>query len=464
MQPDETIGSDTAFPYGFVGALWREVNIAALAAPLRVPLSDEGRSATMRGSDSSGSGGRRVRSRGALRPVPDSTGAILCRRGNSDERSFFGPARTRRDRSQGALDPNQGVPTSEMFSFRQVCLEAFGYVLPERVVTSREIERELAPIYERFGLHEGRLELMTGIRERRFWEEGTLPSDAATRAGRRALEQSGLSASDMECLFHTSVSRDCLEPATASVVHDNLGLPARSVMYDISNACLGFLNGMVSLGNMIELGQVKRGLIVAGESSRQLVRTTIDQLLRAKDLSRKDFKRAFASLTIGSGAVALVMAHESVATTAHRLLGGVGRTASAFNHLCRGSDDTGFASDAVMSMQTDAETLLENGCALASETFADFRAAVGWGRDEIDHIYCHQVGTAHRDRFLEAIGVDPAKDISTYPFLGNVGSVSLPLTMAMGIERDPPPPGAKIAMLGIGSGLSSMMLAVEWQQ
>jgi len=349
-----------------------------------------------------------------------------------------------------------------MFSFRRVCLEALGYVLPERVVTSREIERELAPIYERFGLHEGRLELMTGIRERRFWDEGVLPSDASTRAGHQAMELADVSAGDIECLFHTSVSRDCLEPATASVVHDNLGLPARSVMYDISNACLGFLNGMVSLANMIELGQVKRGLIVAGESSRQLVRTTIDQLLKAKDLTRKDFKTAFASLTIGSGAVALVMAHDSVANADHRLLGGVARTATAHNRLCRGSDDTGFESDATMSMQTDAETLLESGCALASETWSDFASTTGWNCDDVDRVFCHQVGTAHRDRFLQAIDIEPGKDFSTFPFLGNVGSVSLPLTMAMGIERDPPPSGSSLAMLGIGSGLSSVMLAVKW--
>ena len=69
--------------------------------------------------------------------------------------------------------------------YRHVCLEGFGYALPPCVVTSAQLERELAPVYERFNLHEGRLELMTGIKERRFWEVGTLPSDADTLAGAR---------------------------------------------------------------------------------------------------------------------------------------------------------------------------------------------------------------------------------------------------------------------------------------
>lgn len=349
-----------------------------------------------------------------------------------------------------------------MFRYEQVRFESFGYALPETVVTSAQIEQELAPVYDRFGLHQGRLELMTGIRERRFWDEDTLPSDASTRAGRRALEQSGVAAGEIECLIHTSVSRDFLEPATASVVHDNLSLPHRSIMYDISNACLGFLNGIISLGNMIELGQVKRGLIVAGESSRQLVRTTIDHLIKAPQLTRQDLKAAFASLTIGSGAVALVMAHETVSRADHRLLGGVVRTATEHNHLCRGSADTGFEPDSAMTMRTDAETLLTGGCALAAETWQVFKEGMGWAGADVHRTYCHQVSSAHQDKFYESIGLDPSRDFSTFEFLGNVGSVSLPLTMAMGIERELPEPGTNIAMLGIGSGLSSVMLGIRW--
>ncbi len=349
-----------------------------------------------------------------------------------------------------------------MLRFAHVCFEAFGYVLPENQVTSAQLEQELAPIYERFGMHEGRLEMMTGIRERRFWDEGTVPSDGSTRAGRRALELSGVAPDDIECLIHTSVSRDFLEPATASVVHDNLELPSRSIIYDISNACLGFLNGIMSLGNMIELGQVKRGLIVAGESSRQLVRTTIEQLLKNPNLSRREFKAAFASLTIGSGAVALVMAHDSVSRTEHHLVGGEARTATEHNHLCRGSEDTGFGNQAAMTMRTDAETLLAGGCELAARTWQAFKQTLEWDNADIDRAYCHQVGVAHREGMYESIGLDMSKDFATFEFLGNVGSVSLPLTMAMGIERDEPDPGAKIAMLGIGSGLSSVMLGVRW--
>jgi 3-oxoacyl-[acyl-carrier-protein] synthase-3 len=185
-------------------------------------------------------------------------------------------------------------------------------------------------------------------------------------------------------------------------------------------------------------------------------------LLGAQTPTRQQLKAAFASLTIGSGAVAVVLADESVTQTGHRLCGGVVRTATEHNDLCRGSADTGFEGQATMSMQTHAETLLVSGCALAAETWDAFRRELGWTNGQVDRTYCHQVGAAHRDRLLEALRLDPAKDFATVEFLGNVGSVSLPLTMAMGVERDPPHPGERIAMLGIGSGLSCIMLGVQW--
>ncbi len=346
--------------------------------------------------------------------------------------------------------------------YQHVCLEALGYALPEHIVTSAEIERELAPVYERFSLHEGRLEMMSGIRERRFWDEGSMPSDGSTLAGKRALENAGVDPGEIDCLLHTSVSRDFIEPATASVVHHRLQLSPRSVFYDISNACLGFLNGMASMANMIELGQVRKGLIVAGESSRQLVRSTIESLLGNAHLTRQQLKQAFASLTIGSGAVAMVMTHDSVSNTGHHLIGGAVRTATEHNDLCRGSADTGFSGNVEVTMDTDAETLLVHGCRLASETWKVFREVLGWRGSDIARVFCHQVGETHRDRFYESIELDPSNDYSTYPFLGNTGAAALPLSMAIAVEKDPPAKGDKIAMLGIGSGLSSVMLGVEW--
>ena len=171
--------------------------------------------------------------------------------------------------------------------YQNVCVESLGYTLPDEVISSEEIERRLEPLYARLKLPAGRLELMTGIKERRVWPVGTLPSQISVVSGRRAIEAAGIERSEIGALMHGSVCRDYLEPATACGVHHRLELPAKCLIYDVSNACLGLLNGMVQVANMIELGQIRAGLVVASEVSRPLMETTIAMLNTNQNLTRR---------------------------------------------------------------------------------------------------------------------------------------------------------------------------------
>jgi 3-oxoacyl-[acyl-carrier-protein] synthase-3 len=63
---------------------------------------------------------------------------------------------------------------------------------------------------------------------------------------------------------------------------------------------------------------------------------------------------------------------------------------------------------------------------------------------------------------LTALGIDFARDFSTYETLGNIGTVSVPITTAIAHESALLRKGDRVAMLGIGSGLNCMMLGVEW--
>ena len=172
--------------------------------------------------------------------------------------------------------------------YQNVCIESFGYTLPEDIVTSDEIERRLAPLYDRLRLPEGRLELMTGIRERRFFTEGTLPSDKSVLSAEKAIDVAGIDRGGIGALIHGSVCRDHLEPATASSVHHRLDLPHGCLIYDVSNACLGLLNGILQIANMIELGQIRAGLVVGTEDGRHLVESTIESLNHNESLSRRE--------------------------------------------------------------------------------------------------------------------------------------------------------------------------------
>jgi 3-oxoacyl-[acyl-carrier-protein] synthase III len=347
--------------------------------------------------------------------------------------------------------------------YRKVCIEAFGYELPERVVTSQSLEERLAPVYAKVHRSSGTLEMMTGIRERRVWEEGTPPSLPSTRAAEKAVARSGIKKEDIECLLHTSVSRDFLEPATATVVHNALGLPSTATIFDISNACLGFINGMVTLANMIELGQIKAGVVVACEAGTRLTDVTIEELLRDENVTRGKLRLGLASLTMGSGAVSVVMTHSSISKSGHRLLGGIVRTASQHNDLCRVDGDTCFHDPkGFPSLHTDADRLLVNGLSLAKETWGCFQHEMGWKADEVGKVFTHQVSAVHQSLFFETLGVDKSKGFSIVEYLGNTGSVALPISVAIGSEEGHLKPGDKAAMMAAGSGLNCIMLGLEW--
>ncbi|MDP3069535.1 MAG: 3-oxoacyl-ACP synthase III [Opitutaceae bacterium] len=339
--------------------------------------------------------------------------------------------------------------------FEHVCIEALAVALPDEVWTSADIETRLAPLYERLKLPAGRLELMTGIRERRMWPAGARPSDASAAAGRAVLARSALRADQVELFIHAAVSRDMLEPATASFAHRKIGLPATAQIFDVSNACLGFLNALTVAAGLIESGQIKCAMVVAGENGRPLVEQTLRTLLE-QPLSRNAIKPFFANLTIGSGAVGAIVCHRSlVQGRAHRLLGGVARAATQHSDLCQG-DTHGTEA---LAMQTDSEQLLIAGVALARETWGEFTAEQG---ATFDRFVCHQVGRVHRRKLYETLGLDLAQDFSTFETLGNTGSVALPATLAAAVQAGAVRDGDRVGLLGIGSGLNCLMLALEW--
>ncbi len=297
---------------------------------------------------------------------------------------------------------------------------------------------------------------MTGIRERRFWETPVLASEAAARAGEKVLRRTRFDREDFDLLIHAAVCRDRLEPATAAYVHRRLGLSGKAQICDVSNACLGFLNAVVLAGGLIESGQIQRALIVAGEDGRPLVERTIDVLLKSHH-DRDGIKPYFANLTIGAGAAAAALCHESLAPEpVLRLISGIAETDTSRNDLCEGG-----AVGGGYEMQTASEELLHAGIAVAQRAWLKFKRETGWNETAPDRCICHQVGRAHQRELYGALGIDTEKDFPSYPLYGNIGSVSLPLTLALALEQGALKPGRKTVLMGIGSGLSSIMLAAE---
>ncbi len=319
-------------------------------------------------------------------------------------------------------------------------------------VTSAQLEHRLLSTMKRLRLPQGLLEGLSGIRARRMWPKGTRPSDAAALAAKRAIDAAGIDPQRLGILINSSVCRDFVEPSTACMVHGKLGLGPGCLNFDVGNACLGFLSGMEIIGSMIERRQIDYGIVVDGEDSRFIVDQTIARL-SAPDTDHASFWANFATLTLGSAGVAMVLTHRELAPQGHRFLGGVTVAASEHRELCSGHVDR---------METDSAALLTTGLQLARRTWNEAQRELGWTPGMLDEYVIHQVSKAHTDKFSAAFEIDADKVLATYPEYGNVGPAGVPLVLSKAAEAGRLRPGERIGLMGIGSGLNCAMAEVVW--
>ena len=204
-------------------------------------------------------------------------------------------------------------------------------------------------------------------------------------------------------------------------------------------------------GYKLSEGAIKAGLVVSCESAREINESMIASMLATPTMDH--FKLSLATLTGGSGAVAVLITDGSFKKGGHRLLGGAYQAEPKHHELCRWYRD---------EMSTDAAAVLKYGTGLGRRTFDAMLKALSWSGEVIDKVICHQVGGAHRSSILGALGISETKDFSTYEYLGNIGTVSVPITAALADEREFLAKGDRVAFLGIGSGLNCLMLGWEW--
>ncbi len=333
-----------------------------------------------------------------------------------------------------------------------VVIEAIAYELAPHIITSLSIEEQIFSNLGKFRIPLGSLERLSGIKERRFWDPGTMPSDVATLAAQKVIEESGINPDEIGCIINTSVSKDYIEPSVACLVHGNLKLSASCRNYDIGNACLGFLDGISTIMMMIEAGQIKYGLVVAGESSRDPMEPTIERL-KDPDLSKDTFRENFATLTLGSGAVAMILTHKDNSDSGHLINGSVSLADTKNNRLCIGTAEGGI---------TQPRKLMVAGVKLAAKAWKLCEVELNMSDETVDLYAPHQVSIPHIKALSKTLGMSMDKIFLNVQTLGNIGPAALPITLKMAEEAGRIAPGNHVSLLGIGSGLNCTGMSVTW--
>lgn len=139
----------------------------------------------------------------------------------------------------------------------RIGITGLGVNVPERVVTNDD----LAQIVE---TSDEWIRERTGIRERRMAADDEALTDIALPAARRALDDAGADAADIDLLICATVTPDMLFPTASALMADTLGMP-KAAAYDLLAGCTGFVYAIAQAYGMLASGISKKALVVGGD-------------------------------------------------------------------------------------------------------------------------------------------------------------------------------------------------------
>lgn len=325
-------------------------------------------------------------------------------------------------------------------------LVSVGTYIPEQRVTSEEIMREVDSL--RFDVPHRWLEKATGVKERRAAPSELAPSDMAVKAALEALEVAQLSADQIDTIIYVGIDRDVLEPATAHMVQAKLGA-RNALVFDLTNACHGFINGLHMMDAMIALGQTRRGLIVTGERGFRYARNAIATL---KDTdSQEVFFRLAAGLTLGDAGGAAILGPKLDPETG--FMGFMLESYGDYHGLsmCRNGENR--------CLETES-TLIADGTRLLGDLYTRFIDKLGWKASEVAKCVQHQP-TRKLAHYIAAFSQIPLdRSIDTISTLGNVVTANIPVSLQAAAKclttRE------KVLISGAGSGLVVSHTGLVW--
>ncbi|WP_148665562.1 3-oxoacyl-ACP synthase III family protein [Sulfurifustis variabilis] len=327
-----------------------------------------------------------------------------------------------------------------------------GMYLPPERLSSREL-MEMFRSRERFGLPYEWLERTTGIRERRFAPPDFKSSEMAVAAAREALELGEVSPSQIDAIIYCGVLRDHVEPATAHVVQDKIGA-RNAIAFDVSNACLGFMNGMHLMDALIATGQARRGLVVTGERGNHYIRKALRVLAELPD--NGDFSDLAAALTLGDAGAAAVMGPKLDPETG--IKGFVVQSQGQHNGLCV-CGDNGEDTHLVTKI---TEIVRETTRLVGPLYQALMHEHLGWQPSELSRYIPHQVGLRSVRKHAEVAQVPLEIIPITVDYLGNIISATIPVNISLLMKDKKLTNGERIYLSGTGSGISIAQAAMVW--
>lgn len=288
----------------------------------------------------------------------------------------------------------------------------------------------------------------TGIKERHISADNEYTTDMATIAGKRAIEDAGITAEDLDLIILATVTPDYFTPACACIVQSNLGA-INAAAFDYNAACSGFVTGLTIAKQFIQTGVYKNILVVCA-----------DTLSKATDY--KD--RATCVLFGDAAGAAVVSASEDSGIIATDI-GADGASGLAITSLAYRNDDE----ETEKRISHKKDTLWMAGQAVmkfAVKAMADASSKVieeaGLTWDDINLVVPHQANYRIVDSAIKRMGIEKDKVFLNLEKYGNTSASCIPVALSQAVEQGRIKKGDKIVLVGFGGGLTWGAALIEW--
>lgn len=329
-------------------------------------------------------------------------------------------------------------------------IAACGSYLPQERVTSHELLIEIKSD-EQYGIAHNWISDAMGIIERRMAPMTATPSELAIKAAKQALDSvKDFDTKSIDLVIFCGIERDQPEPSTAHVVQNALGLTASRV-FDVSNACIGFVDALEIANMFIASSQVIAALVVTGEVPTRVTRHCVDLLRTGVPL--KKARNIIGALTVGDagGAVILTASDNGNGFQAFN-------TFADSSHVdkCIYKQNPDGTMEGRMLMAPIVRRLLQ----MHEQQSEITKKKLGW--DSFDWLITHQTGKRNFHEFSRISSVPLSNMTKTYDYCGNTTSATFALNWEKLINSGKVSVGARIGGMFTGSGLSTCQFGFRY--
>lgn len=323
-----------------------------------------------------------------------------------------------------------------------------GFYVPDRVVTNHDLTQMMDTsdewIVER-----------TGIRERRWVDEGMSGAEMARRASEMALDEAGMSAGELDAIVLATLSPDHFFPGTGVFLQRELGCPGIPAL-DLRAQCTGFLYGLSVADAWIRSGQYRNILLVGVE----IQSTGIDPTTRGRDIA--------VLFGDGAGAAVLTATEEDdgrgvLSTHIHA----DGRYAEVLWAEFESSMHHPRISEEVIREGRHYPTMegrevFKNAVSRMPEVVEEALAANDLSKDDIDLLIPHQANLRITQMVQRRLGLPDDKVVSNIDRYGNTTAATIPLALAEAVREGRLDRGDLLCLVAFGSGFTWGSAVIRW--